>query len=517
MSKITVNDIWEKYENIKDEHLFLNIDENTKTCFRFYEGDQWYGVEKAGERLPKYNFIRPTVDYKISMVAKNNMSITYSPQGNSNELQGEMYMHICENFNSMAKRKWEQSKMDTKMWECVKNSCITGDSYIFFYNSNMDSQIINKENIYFADEKQSDIQKQKYIIIFERRNVDDVKKEAKENGISESDISLITPDDDEFEEYNQKTNKDNLCTSLLYIYKKDGNVHFIKATRHLIYSEDTQIKNMTLYPIASLIWQKKHNSARGVGEVYEMIPNQISTNALLVRREINNKMTGYAKPVFNSDYIENPESITKIGTAIKVSGPAVSNVADVFGYVSPSPMSGEAKQLQEELIAVTQQLHGSGNLLVGQIDPQKASGAAIVAVQEQSAIPLGESSASYQGFIEDIANVWLDMWICYHPDGMKLEYENNGLQMNYIIPQHILRKMQFNIRVDISPVNPFSKYAREQSLENALVNNHISFEEFVGALDDDSTAPKGKFEDLIKKRSKNINPLPKNENGEVTQ
>lgn len=517
MSKITVNDIWKKFESIKDEHLFLNIEENAKTCFRFYEGDQWYGIEKAGERLPKYNFIRPTVDYKVSMVAKNNMSITYSPGGSTDGLQNEIYLNICENFNDFAKRKWEQSKMDIRLWECVKNSCITGDSYIFFYNSNMDCQIINKENIYFSDEKEGDIQKQKYIIIFERRNVEDVKREAEANGISQSDIALITPDDDEFEDYASKTNSENLCTSLLYIYKKDGNVHFVKSTRHLIYSQDTEIENMNLYPIASLIWQKKHNSARGIGEVFEMIPNQISTNALLVRREINNKMTGYAKPVFNSDYIDNPESITKIGTAIKVSGPAVSNISDVFGYISPSPMSGEAKQLQDEFIKVTQQLHGAGSLFIGQIDPQKASGAAIVAVQEQAAIPLGENTASFHRLIEDVANIWLDMWICYHPDGMKLGYEKDESYMNYIVPQHILRKMKFNIRVDISPVNPFSKYAREQSLENALVNNHITFEEFVSVLDDDSTAPKGKFEDVIKKRSKNQNPLSQNESGEVIE
>ena len=218
-----------------------------------------------------------------------------------------------------------------------------------------------------------------------------------------------------------------------------------------------------------------------------------------------------------ADYIDNPESITKIGTAIKVSGPAVSNISDVFGYISPSPMSGEAKQLQDEFIKVTQQLHGAGSLFVGQIDPQKASGAAIVAVQEQAAIPLGENTASFHRLIEDVANIWLDMWICYHPDGMKLGYEKDESYMNYIVPQHILRKMKFNIRVDISPVNPFSKYAREQSLENALVNNHITFEEFVSVLDDDSTAPKGKFEDVIKKRSKNQNPLSQNESGEVIE
>lgn len=327
-------------------------------------------------------------------------------------------------------------------------------------------------------------------------------------------MGLIVADDEEEGEDNAYNRENSLCTSLLYIYKKDGCVHFVKAVRNLIYCKDTKIDNMNLYPIASFIWQKRHNSARGIGEVYEMIPNQISTNALLVRREINNKMTGYAKPVFNSDYIENPESITKIGTAIKVSGPAVENVSDVFGYVSPAPMSGEAKQLQEEIINITQQLHGGTNTVLGQIDPQKSSGSAIVAAQEQSLIPLGENTAAFHRLIEDIANIWVDMWICYHPDGMKLEYEKDGNEISYIVPQRILRKMQFNIRVDISPVNPFSKYAREQALENALSNNYITFEEFVSVLDEDSTSPKGKFEDVMKKRLKNSSETPEIKKGE---
>ncbi len=500
-TKTELCDIWRKYEQIKEQHIIDNIDENVKMCFRFYEGDQWYGVEKSGERLPKYNFIKPIVDYKIAMVAKNNLDIIYSPPSDKDKVKNEIYTAVCENFNSLAKSKWEKNKMESKLWEIAKKSCISGDSYLFFYNSTLDSQVINKENIYFANETLGDIQKQPYIIIYERRNVDDVKEEAIKNGIPKDKLNLIVADDDEYENDKERIKNDNsICTSLLYMYKKNGNVCYLKAVRNLIYCEDTQINGLSLYPIASFLWTKKYNSSRGIGEVYEMIPNQISTNALLVRREINNKMTGYAKPVYNSDYIENPESISKIGTSIKISGPAATNISDVFGYVSPAPMSGEAKQLQEEIIGLSQELGGAGSLVANNIDPQKASGSAIVAAQEQASIPLGENSAYFRQFIEDIAKIWINMWIVYNPDGMKLEYEKDNKKMSYVIPQHILLNMQFNVKIDISPVNPFSKYAREQALENALNKNYITFEEFVELLDDDSTSPKGKFETIIKRR-----------------
>ena len=493
-------DIWNKYERLKEHHLIENIYENVKMCYRFYEGDQWYGIEKAGERLPKYNFIKPSVDYKVAMVAKNDMSIHYSPMlkdGKTNEL----YSKVLSNFNDIATNIWENTKMDTKLLKIVKNACITGDSYLYFYDSNFNSQIISKENIFFADETQPDLQKQPYIIIFERRNVEEVKNEARKNGIASKYIDLIVSDDDENSEDFER-HSDLKCTSLLYLYKKDGEVHYMRSVRNLIYEPQQKIPGLKLYPICSFIWNNKYNSSRGIGEVYEMIPNQISANALLVRREMNNKMTGYAKPVYNSDLIENPESITKVGTAIKISGPAVQNVADAFSYIAPAPMSGTVKQLQDEILSVTRELNGAGDAVVGQINPERASGAAIIAVQEQATVSLTEYNSIYRQFIEDVARVWFNLWVVYNPLGMELILSDSTSEKQVMrIPHYMLDKMSINVKVDISPLNAFSKFAREQALENALYKNHITFEEYVNALDNDSAAPKGKFAEIINKRS----------------
>ena len=492
-----VYDIWNKYEELKQEHLKDDIYENVKMCCRFYEGDQWYGVEKSGERLPKYNFIRPSVDYKVSMVSNNVMSIHYSPMGNMGK-SGELYSIVCDNFNKIAEAAWENTSMDSKLRNVVKRACITGDSYMYFYDGNFNSQIISKENIFFADETQSDIQKQEYIIVFERRRVDEVKKEALINGIPEKDLDLITADDDEMTDDNNYGSKK--CTSLLYMYKKGGSVCYLRCVKNLIYEPKQVISGLKLYPICSFVWNGKYNSSRGIGEVYEMIPNQISANALLVRREMNNKMTGYAKPVYNADMIENPESISKVGTAIKISGPGIQNVADAFSYIAPAPMSGTVKQLQDEILNVTRELSGAGDAVVGQINPENASGTAIIAVQEQASLSLNEYVCAYKQFIEDTARVWFNMYAVYNPDGMKAEYESDGKKHTIIVPSHILEKMQINVKVDVSPANAFSKFAREQALENALTKGYITFDEYVSALDGDSAAPRGKFLDIIRKR-----------------
>jgi len=375
----------------------------------------------------------------------------------------------------------------------VKNACITGDSYLYFYDGSFNSQIISKENIYFADENSKELQKQEYIIISERRTVDSVKEEAKRNGISQKYIDLIMPDEDEKGDDKKDNGK---CTSLLYLYKENGEVSYLRCVRNLIYVPKKTLYGLKLYPVCSFIWNGRYNSSRGIGEVYEMIPNQISANALLVRREMNNKMTGYAKPVYNADLIENPESITKVGTAIKISGPGIANVSDAFSYIAPAPMSASVKQLQDEILGVTRELSGAGDAVLGQINPENASGTAIMAVQEQATLSLNEYSNSYRKFIEDVARLWFNMWIVYHPEGMKAKGEAETVT----IPAHILSKTKVHVKVDVSPVNAFSKFAREQALENALSHNHITFSEYVEMLDDDSAAPKGKFRDILLKR-----------------
>lgn len=500
---IDSTEIWNKYEEKKEQHRIDSIYENVRMCYRFYEGDQWYGVEKSGERLPKYNFIKPSVDYKVSMVSKNNMSIHYSPFELTN---GSVYDTVCSRFNEIAASAWENTNMTSKMWEIVKSACITGDSYLYFYDGSFNSQLISKENIYFADETSKELQKQEYIIIYERRSVGEVKKEAERNGIEKKYIDLIVPDEDENAEDSERINNKK-CTSLLYLFKENGEVCYLRCVKNLIYSPINKLYGLKLYPICSFVWNGKYNSSRGIGEVYEMIPNQISANALLVRREMNNKMTGYAKPVYNADLIENPESISKVGTAIKISGPGLGNVADAFSYIAPAPMSSTVKQLQDEILNVTRELGGAGDMAVGQINPEKASGTAIMAVQEQATLSLNEHANTYRQFIEDVARLWFNLWIVYHPEGMTAAYEINGETQSISIPAHILKKMQIHVKVDISPVNAFSKFAREQALETALSQNHITFEEYVEMLDDDSSAPKGKFTDIIRKRKEDDDEL----------
>ena len=401
--------------------------------------------------------------------------------------------------------------MDIADWEMVNAACITGDSYLFFYNSNLDHQIIDRTNIYFADEQEKDVQKQKRGIIYERRFVDDVKEDARNNGIDEQEIESIVADDDTDTlptAAKQEVENDKKCSCLLCIEKKSlpppnakpFGIFISRSTKTVVYQPSTQIEGLTKIPIAKMMWYPKRGSSRGIGEVKRLLNNQINSNRLLHRREESIKISAFPKPVVNTGMVSNPDDADKAGVIMKIRD-SVTKIGEAFGYVSPQSATSEPKELQEEYISMSRDLANAGDNATGNINPEQASGAAIIAVKDQQAIATNKPQAYHRQFIEDIAAIWLDTWVAYNPNGMTVDIEQDGQLVQQEIPAEVLQSLNVNIRIDVSPTNPYSKFAREQSLENALGNGHITFDEYVEALDDDGTAPKGKFKDILDKRA----------------
>ena len=504
--------IWQHYEHGVDNHNKNSLYSDTETFYNMVEANQWAGIESGDEKLSSHDFITGVVEHKTAMIAMNAMTINYSPLNAEGDQAA--YQDACDKLNQYASSKWELTKMDIADWEMVNAACITGDAYLFFYNSNLDHQIIDRTNIYFADEQERDIQKQKRIIIYERRFVDDVKEDARNNGIEEKDIESIVADEDTDNlpmAAKQEVENDKKCSCLLCIERKPlpapnvkpFGIFISRSTKTVVYQPSTQIEGLTKIPVAKMMWYPKRGSSRGIGEVKRLLNNQINSNKLLYRREESIKMSAFPKPVVNVEMVSNAEDAKKVGVVMKIKGLA-SRVSDAFGYVSPQSATSEPKELQEEYITKSRDLANAGDNATGNINPEQASGAAIIAVKDQQAIAINKPQAYHKQFIEDVASIWLDTWVAYNPNGMtiELEEEQDGQKsiMSQDIPAEVLQALNVNIRIDVSPTNPYSRFAREQALENALEKQHITFEEYIEALDDDGTAPKGKFKDIIEKR-----------------
>lgn len=502
--------IWREYErgvNYLDTYDYVN---RANECYRFYNGDQWEGLKTDGQRFAQYNIIAPIVDYKTSVVNANGNTIYYTC-----DESGEKYergAEVCDKINSYAMQTWEKLKMDSKLWGLTKNAAITGESYLYFFYENgyIHDREIHGINIFFADEQQVDIQKQKYVIIAQRLMASDVKAEAKQNGVSKDDIELIVPDNEtqnqigseaKTEIAQEETDGKLIC--LIKFYKKDGQVHFVKSTKNVIYRKDTVIDGLRYYPIARQMWDVKEGGARGAGVVYSLIANQIEINLNVARVSLGLKNLTFPNLVYDTTKMTEKgiADIGKVGTSIGVNGIA-GNVGDLITYITPPGIPPQVTQFIEQMMATTRELSGASDAVTGQINPERASGAAILAVRDAAALPLTEKVSNQKQFIEDVARIWLDMWIAYNPEGLTVRYEEDGQYFEEIVDTQLLREMQISVKIDVSPANPFSKFAQEQTLLNFMTNGIITFEEYVAALEDDASAPKSKLIKILEERQK---------------
>ena len=513
IKEIKETPIWTLYEKGQNYHRTVGIYTDTDRNHRFYNGDQWGGAKLGDVEPVQKNFIRPIVKYKLAVLHDYLYAINYSSQNHENsafQAEAEKY---CDLLNSYAHKVWEQEKMDFKLRKITKSAAIN-DEGIIYVNFDEEkkmpvNEVIKKNDIYYGNENDDDIQNQPYILIRKRMPEANAKEFAKAYGVSDDKLSYIIGDNDTFELSGEaaKDEVDDMVTIVYKFFKKDGTVHFSVATRWLEILKETDI-GIKLYPIAHFNWEEKEGSARGEGEVRYLIPNQIEVNRTEVRRVLTVKYQAYPQKVVDTSKISNPSALNTVGGLIKTNGQPVEDVHKVVTILQPAQMSPDVKQLQEDLINVTRELAGAGDVATGQVNPEQASGRAILAVQQAEQAPMTDQRERLKNHIEDIARIWLEYFIAYSVDGipMETEVEVNGEKQIQVVnvPQSALKQLQATVKIDITPKGVYDKFAQEQTIENLLMQGLLTpqrvgeLEIYAELLDDDSVAPKTKIQEACK-------------------
>lgn len=506
--------LWGLYEKGRNYHRLMGVYADTDKNYRMYNGNQWEGAKLGGVEPVQKNFIRPIVKYKLAVIHNNLYAIVYSNQNYDNPEFAKEAEKIIDMLNRYAARVWEAEKMDKKGRKITKDAAINDEGILYIdydKEKNMPiNEVIKKCDVYYANENDEDIQSQPYILIRKRMPVVNAIDLALRLGLNEADVGYIVGDKDNFEESGEaaKYELDDMVTIIYKMYKQNGTVHFSAGSKYITFCEDINV-GISLYPMAHFTWEEREGSARGEGEVRSLIPNQIEVNKTEMRRVLTVKGQAYPQKIADKNRITNPSQLDKVGGTIYVNGTTVDDVKKLVGTLPPAQMSTDVKQLQDDLIQMSRELAGAGDIATGQINPENASGKAILAVQQASQSPMTEQKEAYKDFIEDVAKIWLEYLIAYAKDGISLyeEVENTTTGETELqvvkVQQVTLKALQASVKVDVTPKSVYDRFAKEQTIENLLTAGYFNAEKvnelevYAKVLDDDSVAPKREIMEAI--------------------
>lgn len=549
MEEDKLTQIWKEYSQIKQYLNGKNYYQQLEMNYNFAKGDQWKNLKSGGMPMPVDNIITPICNYKIGVVSQNNMTITFTDENFSREdmeeiEDGTSFRKIAEEvidkINKNIGRFFEANNLENNTWDYDEENCISGNVGMYIYedkDNNKRADMIYGNNIFFADENNNDVQDQSFILITFRRPVEKIREEARNNGLGEDKIAEIVADNDLNEQIGNKEEvKDEqgkaLCILKLYkkekevtktqdrtiineygqeeivqeeVKEKKTTVHMMKSTKNVIYVPETDL-GLTLYPVAFDTWINEKNSIRGRGEPQDKIENQIEINRTMARRDIAIAMAAYPKAAYNSNFIENPSALDKVGVAIEVKDKTVQSVRNAIDYLQPAQISPDAKNFCDELSQKTKDNASASDSALGNINPEKASGRSIIAVQDASAIPINVHVARKKKFYEDIGRILFDFMQNVDVDGQQVIITNTDDETGQTtteveqIPYEIMQRLKVGVKVNVSQTDPFSILAMEQMWDSLFQSGAITFEEWVSGLSSNSKYNKSKLEEIIKKR-----------------
>lgn len=508
LEDIEKTETWNLYEKSVNYLQRLNVYGDSDTFNRFYIGDQWYGLKLSKSVEPVcLNIIQQIVKQKVSTVTENLFAINYSPENGDNREFIQNASDVCASLNKYASKIWDFDQLDYKVKMWAKNSAIVGQAicYIDYKDKRPVNEDIKNVDIMFGDENNAEIQNQPYIIVRQRKTISDVKKYAKEKKLSDEEIGYIIGDNDTSTISGVKEEIDDKIWLLTKFYRgTNGNIYYTRSVKYVDIEKDVDM-GIKLYPFAIFNWEDRVGSARGVGEVEFLKPNQIEINKTIMRRLITVKNTAYPQKVVNEDAISNPSDINKVGATVRFKDMGGTRASDVFMNTTPAQMSTDAEKVQAELINLSKDLTNVSEATTGNLDPSSASGRAILAVQQAQNQPLTDQVIALKKFLEDIARIWFEYWKKNSKDIIVFYNRKDPLTgEEYVdeqtVDKQVLKNLEAFVKVDITPRGAYDRYAQELSLENLMTGGFLSFEEYVESLDADSVMPKTKLEKILEER-----------------
>ena len=491
--------IWNRYSKGLDYKSKIKLLPTGNKNERFYSGKQWEGVQANGLPTPVLNIVKQVVDYKISAVMSDMISMQFSADGvGDNDTEGQAYREVAKLFTEYSRTQWENLKVDSMNEEGLLNAALSADMCSHWYwdkrAKDFTGELIDNANLMLGDPNTPEINDafgpvQPYIQLAFRRQVEDVRREAKENGVKKEDLDNIVADDEtenqagDMSRTEIETDEGGKCIVLLEYTKEliDGEWHIMaeKSTRNVVIRKkwDTGLHR---YPVALMNWYTRKGSGHGEAEATSLIPNQLMINKQAAMIALWIQLHGFPKVLYDQTRIN--QWTNSLSKAIPVNGTDTGGVGGAAQYMQPAQLSAAVMQFMTWFISTTKEMAGVSDAALGLAPPTNTS--AIIVLAKNTAVPLNSIKRRYYSYIEDVGRIWMDFWTSKYTEYpvRNLEITVDGVKQVVPLNTEILKQMKLKLKIDIGPSTIWNEATAAQTLDNLLSRQLITFVEYLKRL-----------------------------------
>ena len=513
---MTLNEkIWKQYCAGLDFNNKLRLVENVTNNENFFIGRQWEGVQANGLPTPVFNILKQIVLHQVATITSDNFTISATPlRASANDKRLEMASQVV---NSELRALFKVNKLPNLSRIMMRNAAVDGDGCMFTYfdpdaptgldgiKGAIKTEIVDNTRVLFGNPNSRNVQSQPYIIIWKRRQIDDVKDEARANGLSEEEIQNISADTDD-NNSRMDSYVDDKCTVLTKLWrdKKTGTIWGCEVTKGAVIRKpyDVRIKS---YPVTWICWDYVQECYHGQALITGLIPNQEFINKAYAMAMLSQMTSAFPTKLYDRTRVT--KWTNQVGAQIAVDG----SVEGVAKILEPAQISPQIAQFINSTIENTQSLTGATAAALGNTRPDNTS--AIIALQRAAAIPAEITKQNLYECLEDLGRIYIEFMAAYYgtrpvdiPAAVAVGDEiaqfanaNVGMmQQEFDFAQ--LEDCPMTIGLDVGASSYWSEVASMQTLENLLQLGLITVADFLERIPDGYVAKRQELLDKYKQK-----------------
>ncbi len=527
--------VWKEYKDGKQYQKALGLESSIPLCVDFYEGRHWGKVSDKTKTLPRptFNQIEMITNSKVAGILATPLKVVF----NSNEMPD-----LANKLTAFNGQLEKEMKLDDICEEMVNQGAVEGSSFIHFYwdaeavgkrgeyKGGVRAEVIEPLNVIVHNPRETDIQKQKWIIIESRCELDSVKAMCR----NKKDASSIQPDNNEsLRGEDKEQDGSNLVTVLTRYFKKNGEVYFEKLTKNVVVCSETALNpdinktlvkpnkedgaesnlpdkaeelqttyKATLYPVEVYQYKRRKYCIYGRGEVEVIIPNNrtVNFNTAMMSKSVEDQ--GFGQIVAKDGTMNKGDKFTNDPTKLLIDR---YKGGQGFYTLQKQPFNPQTYQLNKDILDTTRTVTGATEVMTGEIMGANQSGASIAYLQQQAQKPIDKLAKRYRKFRERCAEILMQFYILFY-EGKEFYNQINPEEAKLILQEQVkeqqediktmpklkkevikykdvfngteYRSVDFDITIEIGAGTQYSEIVTVNILDNLLNTGKISLKTY---------------------------------------